>query len=186
MRAYLLLLLAAPIFLKGGVIAAGSADVAVGSDFEIPVTISSAADLYAFQFDLSFDPSVLQLQSIVEGSFLPSAGPTFFIPGTIDNVDGTATFNADTIVGVIPGAAGSGTLATFNFEATGNGTSALALSNIVLLDSSLDDISFSAAGGAVEVGSAVPEPRLGLLMPLGVILLALTLRPLSRHRLSKE
>jgi hypothetical protein len=152
------LLLLTPPFLKADVIAVGSASASVATSFNIPVTISGASDLYAFQFDFSYDPSILQLNSIFEGSFLLSAGPTFFLPGTIDNTLGIATFTADTLIGAIPGAAGTGTLATLNFEAVTGGISALDLSNVILLDSNLNDISFTAQSGQASVVSAVPEP----------------------------
>ncbi len=74
--------------------------------------MTDVSDLYAFQFDLAFDPTILELQSISEGTFLPGAGSTNFFPGTIDNTGGTATATADSLVGAIPGASGSGTLAT--------------------------------------------------------------------------
>ena len=77
------------------------------------------------------------------------AGNTFFIPGTIDNVGGTATFTADTLLGPGPGAAGNGTLATFSFEAVAAESSAVGLSNIVLLDSNLNGIAFTSTEGSV-------------------------------------
>lgn len=132
--------------------------------------MSNVSDLFSFQFDLSFDPTILELQSISEGSFLPGAGSTFFLPGTIDNTAGTATFTADSLVGAIPGASGDGTLAIFSFEALAAGTSPLTLSNVVLQDSNLADIAFNATNG--QVISAVPEPRL---LPVLGVMLACTL-----------
>ncbi|MBZ5634921.1 MAG: cohesin domain-containing protein [Acidobacteriia bacterium] len=143
--------------LKGELLTVGSASVGVGSTFSVPVTISGTSDLYAFQFDLSFDPSILQLQSVAEGPFLPSAGATFFIPATIDNVLGVASFTADSLLGPGPGAAGAGILASFNFQAFAGGTSTLSLANVILLDSNLNDIQFETTGGGVIVTS-VPEP----------------------------
>jgi len=57
-----------------------------GNTFVVGVNISNVTDLYSFQFDLSFNPAVLQVTSVLEAAFLPSGGPTFFIPGTIDNL----------------------------------------------------------------------------------------------------
>ena len=50
-------------------VSAGSANVHVGDTFNIPVSVSDVSDLFSFQFDLSFDPTILELQSISEGSF---------------------------------------------------------------------------------------------------------------------
>src|ERR1022692_186149 len=153
------LIFSASPLLKADVISIGSTNVPVGTTFDLSVMTSGSSDLYALQFDLSYDPSILQLNSIMEGAFLPSAGQTFFIPGTLDNTLGTATFTADTLIGAIPGAAGAGSLAVFDFEAVAGGVSTLTLSNIILLDSNLNDISFTEQSGQVSVGSAVPEPR---------------------------
>ena len=59
-----------------------SSGVSLGSNFTLDINIANVTDLYAFQFDIGFGPSVLQATSVVEGSFLPSGGFTFFIPGT--------------------------------------------------------------------------------------------------------
>ena len=155
-----LALLAVPGISRADILSVESTSVNVGGMINVPVTISGVSDLYAFQFDLSFNPSILQLQSITEGPFLGTAGPTFFIPGTIDNIAGTASFTVDTLIGSIPGAScavpGScpGTLATFDFRAIGFGTSPLDLSNVVLLNPAGNDIPVTAASGVV---SAVPE-----------------------------
>jgi hypothetical protein len=140
-------------------VGAGSGSVNLGNIFSIPVSISNVSDLYAFQFDLSFDPAVLELLGITEGAFLPTAGATSFSPGAIDNLAGTATFTADSVVGPVPGASGSGDLAWFEFKAIGFVSSNLTLSNVILLDSSLTDIAFTTQDGKVDVLSeVVPEP----------------------------
>ena len=152
-------LLFVPLLTAQAVISAGSADVLVGDVFTLPVSIADVSDLYAFQFDLSFDPSILQLLSISEGSFLPTVGSTFFIPGAIDNTAGTATSNADTLVGDIPGASGDGDLVDFMFQAINPGTSPVALSNGILLDSTFNFIPFTTLDGSVTVApSPAPEP----------------------------
>src|ERR1700738_335986 len=50
-----------------------------GQSFSLDVVISNVADLYAFQFDLAFDPFVLSATGVTEGPFLPSGGITAFI-----------------------------------------------------------------------------------------------------------
>jgi hypothetical protein len=136
-------------------VSAGSGTVAIGNVLNIPVSISGVSDLYAFQFDLSFDPAVLELLGISEGAFLPTAGVTFFSPGVIDNLAGVASFTADSLVGPVQGASGTGDLASFEFRAIRFGSSDLTLSNVILLDSSLNDIAFTTQSGILHV---VPEP----------------------------
>jgi hypothetical protein len=136
----------------------------MGDTFAVDVDVTGITDLYAFQFDLSFDPTLLSAVSVTEGDFLPSGGTTFFIPGTIDNVGGTVSANADTLIGAIPGVTGDGMLAEFEFTALAVGTSTLSFANEILLDSSLNDITADTTfeNGSVTVdapiSSAVPEP----------------------------
>ncbi len=178
----LFLLSLSPVARADAVVSPGSAFVGVGSFFSVPVSISAVTDLYDFQFDLAFDPSVLQLQSVSEGAFLPSAGTTAFFSGLIDNTAGTVSFVADSLIGSIPGASGGGTLVNLDFQAVSLGSSALTLSNVILQDHLGNDIPFTTlAGQAVVVpDSFVPEP--GLLWPLGVLLCALLLRTRTLRR----
>jgi hypothetical protein len=91
------------------VVSAGSVSVQIGAgDFAVPVGISDVSDLYAFQFDLTFDPDALRLLDITEGPFLQMAGDTVFIGGAIDNVAGTASFTTASALGALPGPSGSG------------------------------------------------------------------------------
>lgn len=169
------------VSLNADVVSVTSLTVGMGSTFDLPVTITGSSDLYAFQFDVAYNPSLLQLVSINEGAFLPTAGSTFFIPGSIDNVAGNAVFTVDTLLGPGPGAAGSGTLATLDFQAIGLGNGAVSLSNVVLLDSNLNDIAFTANNGLV---SAVPEPRTLIPVACGLLLIGLA-SPLKRELQSR-
>ena len=87
-----------------------SSTVTNGSTFAVDVNISGVTDLYNFQFDLGFNPAVIQATNVLEGAFLSGGGSTFFLPGTIDNTAGSITFNADTLEGMIPGVSGGGIL----------------------------------------------------------------------------
>jgi hypothetical protein len=144
----------------------------VGETFDVLVEISSVSDLYAFQFDISFDPAILSAIDVTEGSFLPGGGFTFFIPGSIDNIAGSISSTADILLTAVAGVSGSGTLADLQFQALTVGTSPIGLSNVILLDSTLSDISFSTNGGTVSpVGTVnpVPEPTTLLLLSSGLL-----------------
>jgi len=151
-----------------------SQSINLGDSFSIDVQAQNVIDLYAFQFDLSFDPSLLQATSVTEDVFLPSGGSTFFIPGTIDNVGGSVTFTADSLIGAISGVSGTGLLAEIGFTTIGAGASALDLSNVLLLDSAGNSIDAQLAGGSATVNPAgsgptpVPEPASGLLLAGGL------------------
>ncbi len=150
--------------------------ITAGGVVEAKVNIAGVADLYAFQFDLAFDPAVIGAVGVTEGPFLPSAGGTLFDAGTIDNLAGKISFIASTLTGPAPGASGGGTLATITFNGLGLGTSVLSLSNVILLDSALGDIDATATGGVVRV---VPEPGTLLLTSAG---LAAMVSRRNRHR----
>jgi len=148
----------------------------VGSTVTLSVDLSAISDLYAWQFTLNFDPSLLQASSVSEGAFLGSAGATYFAPGTIDNSAGTISFNADTLLTAVAGANGSGTLLTVSFSAIGSGTSALSFADTLALDSQLNDIAVQWNGRSLAVVSAVPEPVPALMLAAGLLLVGARLR----------
>lgn len=143
--------------------------VNVGSTVQVSVNISGALDLYAYQFSLLFNPAVLQATGSSDGSFLSGGGTVFFVPGAIDNTAGSISFTAASLLGLLPGVDGSGTLATLNFNVTGFGTSALNFADGVLVNSELGDLPAQFVDGAVQ---AVPEPGTWLMLGLGLAAVA--------------
>ena len=158
----------------------------VGSPFTLSVNITDGTDLYAFQFDLTFDPTILSATSVTNGLFLSTLSDGSFIPGTIDNVGGLISSTADSETGLVSGVTGSGTLAIFQFTAIGSGTSAITVpvSSVILLDSNLNDIAFTTSGGGVNVSAvtSAPEPTPGLLVLSGVMVLLLFRSMARRNR----
>ncbi len=155
--------------------------VTAGQTSSLGVTISDAEDVFAFQFDIGFDPTIIQFSGISEGLFLATSGPTFFIEGVIDNSVGAISFTANTLLGGGAGVDGAGGLATMTFKALAVGSSALSLFNVVLLDSSLSSLDFSIAQGSVDV-AARPAPEPGVLLLLGTSALAAFARARRRTR----
>ena len=141
----------------------------VGSIFDVPVNVSGVTDLYAFQFDITFNPTILAAMMVNEGTFLQSSGG--FFPGLIDNGAGTISFTADSLIGSVPGVDGNGTLADISFQALTLGTSPIDLSNVVLLDSNLGSISSDSQGGSVTV--VAPEPATFFLISMGMVALGI-------------
>lgn len=129
----------------------------VGQTFSLDVSINGAVDLYAYQFDIGFNPSMLSANSVSEGAFLSGSGSTFFFSGFIDNVGGTISFVADSLTGPVSGASGNGTLATISFTSIGPGGSPVGVFNVTALDSFGEGIAVDTAGATVTVG-VVPEP----------------------------
>jgi hypothetical protein len=150
--------------------------------FSVDIAITGAADLYGYQFDIGFDPTVLSAVAVTEGSFLSSGGPTFFSPGDIDNVAGSISFILDALIGPLPGVSGDGILATVHFSSIGNGTSPVTVFNVIALDSSLSGTVDQILNGSVTVNDigAVPEPAgMGL---IGVVLVGAAVAWRSRRR----
>lgn len=118
---------------------------------------------------MAFDPLILAATSITEGPFLAGGGTTDFIAGTIDNTGGTIVFTAGTLLGALAGVSGDGTLATIGFQALSTGTSVISLSNVILLDAILTDITADTVDGSVTVriATAVPEPSTWVLLATG-------------------
>jgi hypothetical protein len=155
--------------------------MSVGKTIAVDVRVIDVTDLYALQFDLTFNPAVFSASTITEGVFLPMGGTTLFIPGDIDNSAGTIATTIDTLVGPIAGVNGSGIVATFQFLAKATGVSQFSIGNALLLDSSLADINFTTGDDAVVRVVRTPESRTDILFMIGLIsLFGLTWRGHSR------
>jgi hypothetical protein len=114
-----------------------SQQVGIGVNFDVNISVSDVIDLYSYQFDLNYNPSVLQYVSASPGPFLSSDGTSVFpffpnpsTPGFLDNF-------AATRMGVSYGVSGSGVIATIRFRSLSAGTSNLVFSNELLYDSTL-------------------------------------------------
>src|SRR5690349_14661982 len=106
------------------ILSVGSATVTVGDTFTIPVSITGAANLTSFQFDLSFLASILQVTpiGITESPFFTQGDITTFVPGTVDNGGGHILGTSDALF-VQPPVNGDGVLVDIEFHAGAPGTS---------------------------------------------------------------
>jgi hypothetical protein len=160
-----------------------SSTVIVGSSFTVDIEIDTVTDLYAWEMDIGFGPtSLVNVTGQAEGPFL-GAPTSFFLPGTVDNVVGTITYIANSLVGAIPGVTGSGTLATLTFDALSVGLADFSFSRVLMLDSNLSDIFTDSQvdwiGGRIEI---VSTPTTQVPVPPTLALLGLTLPMVWRLR----
>jgi hypothetical protein len=163
------------------IISAPFVTVGVGDIFPIPISITGAAEVSSWQFDLAFDPAIVQADFVDEGPFLSSFGATLFTPGVIDNVAGLISLVADSYVDLPPNPSGDGVLANIEFDALAPGVSPLTFSNVFLNDL---DTGFTVTNGQITVtGTAVPEPSTLVLFASGVgLLFVLQLARVARRR----
>jgi hypothetical protein len=122
--------------------------------FSINITVSNVVDLYAWQFLLYYQSSVLNGSVdqygnpvIQEGPFLSTGAPlgTFFVISRFtDNYNDThgLIWVGCTRVGNVSGVSGSGILATVTFTTVGGGSSVLHLEETELIDSPMSGENF--------------------------------------------
>ena len=150
--------------------------VNVGDTFTVDIYIEGVVDLFSYNFDLTFDSSILDFQSIVEGEF-PKSGispgdDTVFFSLEEEN-PGTVSFITNAIVGS-EGVSGSGTLAIATFFALMAGTTSIDFPDefphdFTFSDSEGNPIAFSAINsGSVQVNGVATVPE----EPSAMILLA--------------
>ena len=97
----------------------------VGDTFTLDIRAENVFDLAGWQFDIAFDPTILEAIDVSEGNFLKTdGGTTFFQGGSIDNAAGKITgLSAARLSG--GGVSGVGTLLQVRFKAKSAGETAV-------------------------------------------------------------
>jgi general secretion pathway protein D len=107
---------------------AGEVRVA-GGPYLVPVYVNGASRVSTISVTVTYNPSVLRMRTIQEGSFLRQGNATVsFAPNTdrtIGRIDLTFVRTGDAV-----GASGSGLLGSITFDAVGAGTSQLTISGV--------------------------------------------------------
>ena len=139
------------------------AEVTVGlhETFTVQVMIEGASDLGAFEFDLTYDPSILRFEGATVGEFIRSTGRSVVPVGPeVDGAGGRVTLGAISYGnGDGDGPSGTGVLVTITFVAQGEGSTALEMSKVQVLDTAVNVQPITVAGGRVVVsGAAAPAP----------------------------
>ena len=106
--------------------------VRVDDTFTVHISAEKVANLAGWQFDLTFNPDVLEVAEVSEGDFLKtSGGTTFFQQETIDNAAGEITGLTAALISE-GGVTGTGTLLSVTFLAKAGGESQITLHNFQL------------------------------------------------------
>jgi general secretion pathway protein D len=153
----------------------------VGGSVFLDLGIADVTDLFAYQFEITFDPGILQVGTASDGGFLTSGGGISVFGGAftlvLDNTAGIITV-LDALLGPAPpasGVSGAGTLATLVFTGLAAGTSGILFSSAILEDSFGVPIDAVLSAGQVTVTGGdgggptpVPEPATLSLVALGL------------------
>ena len=100
-----------------------------GDTFTLDIRAENISDLAGWQFDIVFDPTLLEAINVSEGDFLKTdGGTTFFHGGNIDNVAGKITGLSAARLSA-EGLSGTGTLLQVRFKAKSAGETQLTLQN---------------------------------------------------------
>ena len=144
-----------------------------GGVFSVNITVANVLNLYAYEFRLSWEPSLLDLTSVAEGPFLNAEGTymTIFTPRIYNTPDPFGisgyVYVACTLLGepATAAASGSGTLATIEFLVKEEGNTSLHLYDTKLINSLIVEISHETQDGYFQ---SLPPPEIHV-KPSGVV-----------------
>jgi hypothetical protein len=114
-----------------------------GSDFMVNVSIINATSAFGLQFELGFNATLLQANTVTRGTVIPiSVTPTT----QIDNTSGFVSFNAS----LSSPLNGNGVLAVISFHVEASGGTTLHLYGVQLVDSFGQPLPFAVADGSFD------------------------------------
>jgi hypothetical protein len=112
----------------------------LGDVFTVCITVDPMGDeIYAAQYDLYFDNSILSATAQTQGVFLSIGGDTFVTKNEINNTIGKIMYG-ETILTAENGVTTPGILTSITFRVVGDGTCNLDLEDVVLSDPDLEEI----------------------------------------------
>jgi len=133
---------------------------APGESFTVDIKISQAMDIFAWEFALSWNASVLNLTSVEEGDFLTGheEAPTFFVEiPDMDEMGNDTVEVANTRLGAIGGVSGLGTLAKITFLVESEGETVLHLVDTKLRDSVPNPVPHTSTDGLFTSSAGFPQ-----------------------------
>jgi hypothetical protein len=175
-------------------VSAPSQPVASGQQFTISILVVPNTALSGLQFDLHFDPALVSIDSIEEGTLLGQHGATtYFNPGQIDNQAGTLTGAFGVITSPGQTISAQGTLAIISLTANAQaGACPLGLSDVIAGDINGNSVpvSIEDAGIAVTLveGQVFNWWALSVILGLALMVIGATIAGilLRRRYLSRD
>jgi hypothetical protein len=114
----------------------------VGHDVIVRINVTEVSDLYFWELELSWDPTIAEIVNATESSLLQTVGATSFGNPDIDNNQGLMYADC-TLSEDIPGANGNGTLISIAFHIKTSGNCILSLQNIILMNTLGDELNIT-------------------------------------------
>lgn len=121
-----------------------------GGSFDVDVVVDNVTNLGAFQFELTYDQDIVEVEDVQEGPFLGSSGRTVdCLPS--DQAAGSALLTCVTLGATPAGPNGSGVLAVLTFKPVGLGISPLHLQSVQLTDPPANPLAVEAVDSSITV-----------------------------------
>ncbi|WP_435736013.1 cohesin domain-containing protein [Cellulosimicrobium sp. PMB13] len=127
------------------------ATVEAGEPIEVTVAVTGAADLYAYDLAVAYDPELVEY--VEDSAVTPDGG---FSDATDDGAGTVAV--ASTRLGTSPGLEGNVTLAALTFTALAAGDAAFDVPVVTLVGTDEETVTLEDAGTANTTITAVPVP----------------------------
>ena len=121
-----------------------------GATFTVNVTISGAQNAYSIPFQVTYDPKILQVVNVSNGSFLSQDGQAVALVHRDDDSSGTLQITATRPPGTT-GVSGQGTVVTVTFMAKASGQSTLAISRGGTRDPGMQPTLVAGANASVTI-----------------------------------
>lgn len=100
---------------------------APGESFNVTITVTDVAELFAWEFNMTYSPSVLNITAVTEGPFLKQAGNTAYLEPSFNNETGWVAYGRSLLPFPETGASGTGILAYVTFKVETEGKTELRL-----------------------------------------------------------
>jgi general secretion pathway protein D len=128
----------------------GNFEITEGREFRVSIVVQSAEEISSMTLNLSFNPQVLELKQVVQGSIATRLGQDVPFLQNIDNSSGTCTIGFSS-TDVARGFKGSGRVASLVFESIAKGDSPLSFSSVTANSTTGAAIQFETPEGRVRV-----------------------------------